>query len=437
MQTHNLNRHILAIACPAIVSNITIPLLGLCDTTICGHLGNPLFLAAIAVGTMAINAVFWCLGFLRMGTSGLTAQAAGAESHRLTSLLFTRAALLGLILGLLVIILRAPLISLILSIIGASPDVNETAALYFNRVILSAPAMLATMAISGWFLGMQTSVQPMAIAIITNLINIPASLICVYVLDMGFAGTATGTLIANWTGLAIAIILVRRFCHGSLPLTPLKEALLTQGWAKFFNVNIFIFLRSFCIMAVTMGVTSLGARMGTDILSANTVIMQFFTIFSYFIDGFAFAGEALTGHAAGRRDAVGMRAVILRLLAWGGGVTAIFTLLYMVGAMPAAHLITDLPSTLTIVDRYSMWIWILPAAGGAAFIFDGIYIGLTASRSMLISTLLGLVVFYLIVNFLPLEGNHRLWLAFVSYLAIRGVYLTLRCPSQTRRFLVK
>lgn len=431
----NINRQILRLTLPAIVSNITVPLLGLCDTSISGHLGSTDYLGAIAVGTMGINAIFWCMGFLRMGTTGLTAQAYGADDNDSVKMLFTRALLLGLLLGTAIVILRYPLQLLIMWLIGADPAVRDLAAQYFRIVIAGAPAQLATMAISGWFLGMQTSVQPMVIAIVTNIVNIVLSLCFVFILGMGFAGTATGTLTANWIGLILALFLVWKHQKGKLPITSLTKALHTPGWSKFFSVNIFIFLRSFCIMAVTMGVTSYGARLGTATLAANTVIMQFFIIFSHFMDGFAFAGEALTGKAVGKHDPNMLSRTVTRLIIWGLAVTAGFILLYTTSYRLLSEFITDNRETLDIVYSLRIWIWLLPLASGAAFIFDGIFIGLTSTASMLISTALGLVGFYLSYLWLPIGNEDRLWLAFVIYLLLRGLTLiTLYKPASHRQF---
>lgn len=429
----NVNKEVLRIALPAVASNITVPLLGICDTMISGHLGSADFLGAIAVGTMAVNAVFWCLGFLRGGTTGLTAQALGRKDENAIKMLFTRATLLGLALGLLIILLQTPLLNLILAIIAPEAVVATEAATYYKIVTYSAPAMLATMAISGWFLGMQTSVQPMIIAITTNIINIAASIFCAYGLGMGFAGTATGTLIANWSGLLLALWLVWRFRGKRLPLAPARQVFKSAGWGRFFNVNVFIFLRSFCIMAVTMGVTSMGARLGTDILAANTIIMQFFMVFSYFMDGFAYAAEALTGRAAGAKDRTAMHRNILAILRWGAGITIAFTAVYTLLNWPISSLFTDDAHVLGIIHSLQLWIILAPVCGAAAFIFDGVYIGLTATRQMLFSTLLGLVLFNLCARLMPLPGADKLWLAFMIYLLARGIYLGALYNKESRK----
>ena len=245
------------------------PLLGLCDTTIAGHLGDTSFIGGIAVGTMMINVVFWCFGFLRMGTTGLTAQACGAGDDAQVARVFSRAFFLASGIGVVIVLLQWPLRELVLRIISPEAGVGSLAKSYFSTVIWGAPAMLATMSVSGWFLGMQSGVCPMVVAVATNVVNIGVSVLCAFGLDMGFMGTAIGTLTANWFGLLLALLLAWRFHGRKLPFCSLGQALAWTGMGRFFRVNSDIFLRSFCIMAVSMGVTAIGARLGSDILATD------------------------------------------------------------------------------------------------------------------------------------------------------------------------
>ena len=419
----NLNRQILRLAIPSIVSNITVPLLGLCDTAISGHLGSEVFLAAISVGTVWINALFLTMIFLRMGTTGLTAQAYGAGDKVGAGVLLTRGLLLAGGIGLLFIVAQRPLLALLSHVVGASPEVSASASEYFSIVILSAPAMLMTMVANGWFIGMQTSVQPMVIAVTTNVLNILLSLLAVFGLKLGFAGTAAGTCVANWLGLLLVVILLRRFGRCGFPGASVCRAFKGGGWGRFFNVNIYIFLRSFCIMGVTVSLAAFGARLGNDVLAGNAVMMQFFTFFAYFMDGFGFAAEALTGKAKGASDSRLLRSVIKRMLAWGALVTGIFALCYAVGASGISTLITDNLHTLQIIENQKLWVVLTPVCGGLVFILDGVFIGLTRTRSMMLSTLLGLVSFLVVAGAKLLPGAAGLWLAFDSYLLVRGVVL--------------
>lgn len=434
----SMNRKIARIAFPAIVSNLTVPLLGLCDTGVTGHLGHPRFVAAIAVGSMMLNVLLWSLGFLRMGTTGLTAQAYGAGSRKECRLMFTRALLLALSLGLLLVLLRHPLGLLLLKLIGSDREVSELALDYFKICIWGAPGLLGSMAISGWFLGMQDSTRPMVIAIVTNIINITANILLVFPLGMGFAGTATGTMIANWSSLLLGLILVRFFCHGNFPWAPLGEAVDLRGMRRFFKVNADIFCRSFFVMAVSLGVTAIGARMGELALAANTIVMQMFFLFSYFMDGLAFSAEALSGKSAGARDWEGLRHTVRRLIVWSLVVASAFTLCYIFGyGLFAGMLVPEAP-VLARVDDMRLWIWLLPFASVLAFIFDGFFIGLTATRRMLIVTAAASMAFFAINFALPIgegagEGAARLWIGFEVYLFIRGAALAALYPGAVRQ----
>lgn len=435
-----INKEIYRIAVPAIVSNITVPLLGIADTTISGHLGSEKYIAAIAVGTMMINVVTWCLGFLRSGTTGMTAQAYGSGDRAKTYELFTRSFILGFGAGLIILAAQTPLMWLLLKVIAVEESVASHVIEYFRIVVAGVPAMLACMAVSGWFLGMQSSFYPMIIAIATNVVNIVASLIAVYVLDYGFPGTAMGTCIANWTGLILALYMVRRFNGGRMPFRDVKECLKFKGSGKFFKVNSDIFFRSFCIMSVTLGMTSFGSRIGSLTLAVNAVMMQFFIFFSYFMDGFAFAAEALTGRGVGSGDRKMLRRTNKSLLTWSLGMSAFFTIAYMTFWQQISGFITSEPAVLATLEQFHIWLILMPAVSVAAFIYDGIYIGLTATRQMLIATASGAVIFFIFnltfnTDTTPVAANTCLWASFLTYLSVRGAALAVLCPCATRKAL--
>ncbi len=382
-----------------------------------------------------VNLLYWPLGFLRAGTSGLTSQAFGAGDKDAVHLLFTRALVLAVLLGVALILLQLPLKWIVAPLIGADAAVRPYAETYFTISLFGAPAMLVNMAVSGWFLGMQDSRRPMLIAVTTNLVNIVASIILAFPCGLGFEGTALGTLIANWLGLALSLLLAARFNGGRLPLTSLKRALQRAGLSRFFKVNSDIFLRSFCIMAVSLAMTAYGARQGSVILAANGVMMQFFLTFSYFMDGFAFAGEALTGRFVGEKNRTDYNDMCRCLMLYSVFIAVVFTLLYTFGYSFISGLLTESPEVMGAIDKYSLWLMVLPAITVAAFIFDGIYIGFTATRIMLFTTLAATVAFFAIYQFrlLPLPANHLLWLAFMTYLLIRGVLLAMLLRGTERK----
>lgn len=426
---------------PAVVSNITVPLLGLSDTAITGHLGSEKYLAAIAVGTMMLNVVFWLFGFLRMGTTGLTATAYGASDDREVRKLFTRALLLGLAVGCLLLVMRGPLLRLMLWTIGPDDDVRAMAEGYFLICVWEAPSMLATMAVSGWFIGMQTTVWPMVIAISVNIINIMLSCLFVFVFNSGFEGVAYGTVIANWTGLAIALAGAVIHRKGRRLFCSLREIPDKDGIRRFFTVNTHLFFRSFFIISVSLGVTAVGARIGPGALAVNAVLMQFFTLFSFFMDGLAFSAEALVGRNQGAGNADGIRICVRALLAWSACVAMVFSIAYFTGSGTLTSLLTDDEGVRAGVDDMRMWVSLLPLLSVWAFIYDGFYIGMTDTGKMLLSTATASVLFFGLVLTVPrlhpfndaTAYNSFLWGSFVSYLFARGLVLALLWPREVRR----
>lgn len=432
----NLNREIIRLAAPAIVSNIAVPLLGLSDTAIAGHLGSEDMLAAIGAGAMMINASFWLFGFLRMGTTGITAQAYG--QGRLDQAMSTlgRSFWMAAAIGASIVALHVPLRSLLLSLMAPPGPSAGFASLYFTTVIWSAPAILCTMSVLGWLLGMQNTSLPMAISIVPNILNIILSVTLVFGFGLGFRGIAIGTLASNWFALALALSLAawfarRKGCRLNLSLKSSGgESLDLHGLGKFFRVNTDIFFRSACIMAVTLSVTAFGARLGPLTLAANAVMMQFFTLFSYFMDGFAFTGEALCGRFAGemQRGAPDGRKMLMRsvkaLLWWSAGCAGAFFVAYLFAGMRIAGLITNEPTVLAVVADHFPYLVAIPPLTVAAFIFDGFYIGLTRTRKMLVVTVIATSLFYsvsLVQGTLP--SNAQLWTAFLAYLLCRGALL--------------
>ena len=425
-----LNKEILRLSIPAIISNITVPILGLSDTTISGHLGSELYIGAIAVGTMMFNVVFWLFGFLRMGTTGLTAQAYGARDNDECRKLLVRACALGLIIGVAILLLHIPIRWLLLLLISPEGQVADYAADYFNICIWGAPALLFNMAVMGWFLGVQNTVVPMIISVSVNIVNIILSLCFVFLFDMGFEGVAYGTMISNWVGVGIAILYVLKFYEWRFPKICRTDILQLSDMGRFFKINTDIMFRSACIMSVSLTVTSIGAQLGALTLAANAIIMQFFILFSYFMDGFAFAAEALSGKFVGARDLQNLKRVINRLLLWALGVASVFTIIYIGGYKFIVSFITNEENVIATVDKYSLWLKLIPLVTVAAFIYDGIYIGLTATRQMLIATFLSAMAFLSICfihpfgsNLIDLPQNHTLWIAFLTYLLLRGVML--------------
>lgn len=424
----SIDKQILAIALPAILSNITVPLLGLVDVTIVGHLGATAYIGAIAVGGMMFNLIYWVFGFLRMGTSGMTSQAYGANNCEETQMLLQRS--LGVAMGIagLLILAQVPIRQLTFAFIQTTPEVASLATTYFHICIWGAPAMLGLYSLTGWFIGMQNSKLPMWIAIGQNVVNIVTSLCLVYLCNMKVEGVALGTLIAQYAGFFMAVWLYVKhyYRHASTIFLPFKAVWKRSGMLRFFQVNRDIFLRTLCLVAVTLFFTSTGASQGEVILAVNTLLMQLFTLYSYIMDGFAFAGEALAGRYLGGGDREGLQQTIRHLFGWGGFATLCFTLLYIIGGEGFLSLLTNDSSVITASADYFPWAVAIPVAGMAAFVWDGIYIGCTYTRGMLLSMLCAATVYFLLYFLLNNSlGNHALWLAFISYLLIRGIVQAL------------
>ncbi len=417
-----LLRHIAAISVPAVITNVTTPLLALCDVAVTGHMGSAAYIAAIAVGGTMFNMLYWLCGFLRMGSSGTTAQAIGAGNRQEAHAIGQRALLLALLLSVILIFLQNPLAYIILKFIDAPDNVTSMALRYFSICIWGAPAALGTFALTGWLLGMQNSRTPMTVSIFINVMNIAVSLLLVYGFGMKIEGVAIGTLSAQWAGFILTVILsVRRY--GTVH-TGIKLLLDQKALRHFFRINSDIFFRTLCLVAVTLWFTRTGATQGTIMLAVNTLLMQLFTIFSYMMDGVAYAGEALCGRYLGEKRPRRLHQTINALMLIGAVGAMLFTLVYFIGGTSFLSLLSSDTDVIVSSKEYFIWAATIPLAGFMAFVWDGVMIGLTRTRAMLGSMISGAAVFFAACFILvPRFGNHGLWISFLSYLLLRGVFL--------------
>lgn len=419
----SINRDIIALAVPSIVANITTPLLGLVDTAITGHLGSEIYLAAIAVGSSMFNMLYWLFAFLRMGTSGMTAIAYGSRDTTTQALVLYRGLLVAMVASVTIITLSSPLCSMLLWFMDADPDTSMLARQYFKIVVWGAPAVLATYVLNGWFLGMQSSRRPMIISIVINVCNIAVSPILTFTLSMKLTGVAIGTLSAQWIGFIAALIMCRAYHPDK---TRLKEILDLVKLRHYFAINRDIFLRTLCLIAVTLWFTREGAKQSDTILAVNALLMQFFILFSYMIDGFAFAGEALVGRFVGTGDKISLNICIKGLMKWGILLSLGYTLVYFVSGQEILKILTDSTTVRSVAREYLPWAITVPLTGFLAFIWDGVYIGGTATRGMLVSMAGAMAVFFIsYFVFFPFLHNHGLWLSFTLYLLTRGVLQTI------------
>nr|WP_321355360.1 MATE family efflux transporter [uncultured Draconibacterium sp.] len=422
-----MNRSILKLAVPNIISNITVPLLGLIDLALMGHLGSEVYIGAISLGSVIFNFIYWGFGFLRMSTSGFTAQAFGEKKSAEAITILIRALLLTLSVSVIILLLQSPIAWGSFKLIGGSPEVETLANEYFRIRIWAAPATLSLFVFSGWFLGMQNARYPMIIAILVNVVNILLSVFFVFGLKMKSDGVALGTVISQYAGLLTAIFLLYKKYRKMLPLVTKAGVMDLKFMTNFFKVNTDIFIRSFCIIVVFTFFTSKSASINDTILAVNSILLQFLMFFSFFIDGFAFAGEALVGKFIGAKEIQNLKKVVTLLLYWGLGLAALFTILYLAGTNLILKLLTSQKNVIESAQQFLFWIVLIPVASVGSFIWDGIYIGATASRpmrnSLLISTFLIFAPVYYFLN--PVWNNHALWMGMLLFMFSRGVILAL------------
>ena len=421
-----MHRKIINLAFPSIVSNITVPLLGLVDTAITGHMGEARYIGAIAVGSMFFNIMYWLFAFLRMGTGGMTAQAYGRKDFCEADLTGLRVISISSLIGLTIILLQYPLLHLAMWFIAPDENVMSLVYSYCYICIWGAPASLGLFALNGWFVGLQNTKIPMVISIIQNVVNILVSLLLVYCLGMKIEGVATGTLIAQWAG----------FLMGSFFFLKKRREIPSDGYSRvslprifepstmkaFFMVNRDIFLRTVFLVSVNLYFVAAGAKGGEIVLAVNTLLMQLFILYSYIMDGFAYAAEALCGRFYGAKDEASLKETIRKVFYWSIGLTAIYSVVYGVGGLDFLRLLTNEENVIAASEEYIFWAMLIPIAGMVAFVWDGVFIGMTMTRGMLSGTFVAAIVFF--TTYFSVEttlNNHALWLAFILYLMARGV----------------
>lgn len=420
-----MNRKILNLAIPNIISNITVPLLGIVDLTLMGRLGDEVYIGAIAIGGMIFNFIYWGFSFLRMGTSGFTAQAYGRNDKKELITILSTALLAAALGSVLVILLQWPIELLSFWIIKSSAGVETYARSYFYIRIWAAPATISLYAFTGWFIGMQNARIPMIVAIIINLLNIGFNLFFVFVLDLKSDGVAWGTLAAQYSGLLLSIWFFRKKFSQLLKHWERRAMTNLEALRKFFMVNKDIFIRTLALIFTMSFFTTKSAETNDTILAINTILFQFFIFFSYFIDGFANAGEALAGRFIGAGDRPKLMKSIKLIFTWALFVSFGFTALNLFGGRFVLTLMTSNNAIISGAAPYLPWIVIIPVISFVAFIWDGIYVGATISNHLRNSILVALAVFLILFySTKSTLDNHALWLALSAFLLVRGIYLS-------------
>ncbi|RAU29727.1 MATE family efflux transporter DinF [Pantoea sp. RIT413] len=419
------DRTLWRLALPMILSNISVPLLGIVDTAIIGHLDSPVYLGGVAVGATATSFVFMLLLFLRMSTTGLTAQAFGAGNKPALARALIQPMLIALAAGVLFIVLRTPVSELAAALMGGSEAVQQQAQTFIAIRWLSAPATLANLVILGWLLGVQYARAPVVLLITGNVVNILLDLLFVLQWHWGVAGAAAATAVADYVTLAVGVWMVARV----LALRGISFSLLKASWrgdaARLFRLNRDIMLRSLLLQLCFASLTLLGARLGADVVAVNAVLLMFLTFTAYALDGFAYAVEACSGEATGAGDRSRLRLIWYAACRQAGIVALLFAVIYALCGPAIVALLTSIESLREAADRYLIWQVILPLAGVWCYLLDGMFIGATRGRDMRNSMLLAALGYALTLLTLPWLGNHGLWLAITVFLALRGITLGL------------
>ena len=427
MRKESLNRSILKLAIPNIISNITVPLLGFVDMMLMGHQDSIAYIGAIGLGGTIFSVMYSIFSFMRAGTTGFTAQAYGANDRAEMAYSLYRSLCIALIATVLVLSLQGPVEWLSMKLLHGSEEVLAYTAIYFRVRIWAAPAVLCLYAFNGWYIGMQNTTIPMIIAILTNVVNIILSIIFVNAMGMGVTGVALGTVIAQYCGLLTAVVfLFTKFRHY---LVPIRRVLLLQAdkLKRFFKVNADFMIRSILLVLSIAFFNNQSAKLGDDMLAINMILMQFFYIFSYFTDGFAYAGEALVGRFTGAHDPKQLRQTVKLLFLWGFFIALPFMVLYALFPDWFIRLVSDQPSIIPMAQPYHIYLAAIPLITFAAFLWDGVYIGATAARAIRNTMLISAVGVFLPATLLllPRFGNHGLWIAFLLFMVARGLSMTL------------
>ena len=449
-----INKDILKLAVPSILANITVPLVGMVDIAVAGHLDveAATMIGGIAIGSMLFDLLYWNFGFLRVGTGGLAAQAFGRGDRKECARILARALGIALACALVLIAIQWIFVKAAFLVVECTPEVRQLASQYFFVRIWAAPATLSLMALKGWFIGMQDSVSPMFTDITVNGMNILMSIVLalgfslggLHYAGMGFKGVAVGTVVAQYSGLAIALGLLlgkyRKNTLGTMGAGDMKGLFKGGETSRFFAMNADLFVRSLCFIAIYIGFTVISARYGDLLLAVSSILMKLLMIFSYFTDGFAYAGEALTGRYIGAGDRGMLRQTIRWTFIWSMSIALVFMGIYHFAGVPMVEMMTSDVSVIEASEEYLPWLLLMPVVGCAAFTWDGIYIGATASRqlrnSMLWSVVafagmwvVGIVVLNLAAADAPAYGNiamHILMAAYFAHLLARTIYLSVK-----------
>ncbi len=445
-----INKDILKLAVPSILANITVPLVGMVDIAVAGHLGAQAatMIGGIAIGTMLFDLLYWNFGFLRVGTGGLAAQAYGRGDMKDCARILSRSVGIALVCALALIAIQWIFVKAAFLVVDCTPQVQQLASQYFFIRIWAAPATLGLMAFKGWFIGMQDSVNTMAVDLIVNGMNILMSFVLALGVPalgyggMGFGGIAAGTVVAQYSGLLAALLIIAfKYWRPTMSLMgrdDFRGLFKGEETRRFFVMNTDLFVRSLCFIAIYIGFTVISARYGDLLLAVSSIMMKLLMIFSYFTDGFAYAGEALTGRYIGAKDKPMLSQTVRWTFAWSMGIALIFMVIYQFAGVPMLRMMTSDAAVVEASREYLPWLLLMPLIGCAAFTWDGIYIGATASKAIRNSMLWAVAGFALVwfagigvLNLTEISSDlygrvamHILMAAYFAHLLARTIYLS-------------
>jgi MATE family multidrug resistance protein len=416
------DRDVWRIAAPMILSNISVPLLGMVDTGVTGHLDSPVYLGAVAIGATIFGFLYTGMNFLRMGTTGIAAQRFGADDNDGLRVSLGQALLVSLLIAIALLALQVPLGRIALNLIGAEADVATYASQYFSIRIWSAPGTLANYVLIGWFLGLQNARVPLYIFLTVNLTNIVLDLLFVLQFGMKVDGVALASVIAEYAGVVVGLAFAARALRQRVGQWPLARLFNVRAYAAFFSVNANLFIRTMALMFAFAFVTAQGARLGGVILAANAVLMNLQNLTAFALDGFAHAAEALVGKAVGQQRRDVLERSVRLALKWSLIFAIGFCLLYVVIGPALIRLLTDLPEVRSASLQFLPWLIVSPLVSVWSFLYDGVYVGATRAREMRDIMVSSTFVIFLPAWFLLQGwGNHGLWLAFTLFMASRGI----------------
>ncbi|MDX1684061.1 MAG: MATE family efflux transporter [Saprospiraceae bacterium] len=416
------DREIFRLAWPNIISNVSVPLLSSVDTALMGYLSAE-HLGAVGLGSMIFNFFYWNFGFLRMGTTGMTAQSYGARNKPEITAVFFRALIVSTLIAILIIVFQNPIVDLGVVAMNATDTQADLVKAYVLTRIWAAPATLGLYVLMGWLLGLQNAVIPMLVTIAINLINIALSYYLIIVMGYGIRGVALGTVIAQYFGLILVLILIAVYFKKYLPRLPFSRIVEWSAYKKFFLINRDIFIRTLCLTFAFAFFYSQSSKYGEILLGVNVVLLQFLNWMSYGIDGFAYAAESLVGKYKGAQDFKILDQTIRRVFLWSSVMAVGYALLYGLGGDLLFRIFTDVDQVIQAAGPYLLWMALLPIVGFASYIWDGVFVGLTASKAMRNSMLLSLLVYLICYYTLePHYGVNALWTSLAAFLLARGLF---------------